>query len=283
MSQFPAHGLGRASCACLSKISDSLVILFNSFNLFNPFYRSQFWCLGVSLFSLFLCRSVFATDLKGMADAGQGAGRSAAGATSSTPHSQKFRISDPNLAREAIENGADLIADYGAFQVFRANGELARKLAKDPNAEDLSAQNVITLHAGHLNTTSPEVQALRKPVAIGSGKRLHLVQFAGPIKPEWHAELEKTGVKVIDYVPNNAYVVYGHGPALQQMQAWAARSPYVQWEGQYLDAYKIHPSARLTNSKGEPRTLTNDMFAVQLVADDEANPATLQLIERLKL
>jgi PKD repeat protein len=217
-----------------------------------------------------------------MSDAGQGAGRSAAGATSST-HGQKFRISDPNLAREAIANGADVIADYGAFQVFRANGELARKLAKDPNAEDLSAQNVITLHAGHLNTTSPEVQALRRPVAIGSGKRLHLVQFAGPIKPEWHAELEKTGVKVIDYVPNNAYVVYGHGPALQQMQAWAARSPYVQWEGQYLDAYKIHPSARLTNSKGEPRTLTNDMFAVQFVADDEANPATLQLIERLKL
>jgi PKD repeat protein len=217
-----------------------------------------------------------------MADAAQAAGRSAAAATSST-HGQKFRISEPELAREAIANGADLIADYGSFQLFRANGELARKLAKEPNAEDLSAQNVITLHAGHLNTTSSEVQTLRKPVALGSGKRLHLIQFAGPLKPEWRADLEKTGVKVIDYIPNNAYLIYGTSTALQQMQSWAAGVAYVQWEGRYLDNYKIQPAASLTNSKGERRTLTTALFAVQLVADDEANPATLQLIERLKL
>jgi uncharacterized repeat protein (TIGR01451 family) len=238
--------------------------------------------LGLGLLSLYLCGSLFGTDLRVMAGAGQGAGRSATVATSSAG-SYKFRISDPELANDAIANGAELIADYGAFQVFRASGELARKLATDSNAEDLSSQNFITLHAGHLNTTAPDVQALRKAVVVGSGKRLHLVQFAGPIKPEWRDELGKTGVRIVDYIPNNAYLIYGDGAALQQMQSWGSRSPYVQWDGQYLDAYKIHPAARLTNSKGEPRTLTNDMFAVQLVADDEANPATLQLIERLKL
>jgi len=85
--------------------------------------------------------------------------------------SQKFRIMNPELAREAIASGAELIADYGSFQVFRANGGLARKLATDPNAEDLSAHDFITLRSGPLNTMSPEVQALRKSVALGSGKR----------------------------------------------------------------------------------------------------------------
>jgi PKD repeat protein len=279
-SQFPAHGLGRASCACLSKnptISRPLHSLFNSVNLFNPFNDLSIWCFCLSLLIVFLCAPTWAAD--------QGSSARAAGGFShgSLGQVQKFRISDPELAREALANGAELIADYGAFQVFRANGELARKLARDPSAEDLSSQNVITLRAGHLNTTSPEVRALRKPVALGTGKRLHLVQFAGPIKAEWRAELEKTGVKVIDYIPNNAYLLYAGTSALQQMQAWAARSPYVQWEGQYLDDYKIHSSARPTNSKAEPRTLSTDMFAVQLVADDEANPATLKFIERLKL
>jgi len=130
-SQSPAHGLGRASCACLSKnstISSSLHFLFN---LFNSSGYLQFWCLCL-LFSLFLPASIWA--------AGQGSSaQTASGISSSLSASQKFRIGEPELAQEAIANGADFIADYGSFQVFRANGELARKLAKDPNAEDLSA------------------------------------------------------------------------------------------------------------------------------------------------
>jgi PKD repeat protein len=225
------------------------------------------------LFSAFLTAEALATDAK-IADA---PGRS------SPTQGQKFRIANRELAREAIASGAEFVADYGSFQVFRADGELARKLATNPNAEDLLGQDIITLRSGPLNTTSPAVQALRKSVVLGSGKRLHLIQFAGPLKREWRTELEKTGVTIITYIPNNAYLIYGSGSALQQMQTWAAQTAYVQWEGQYLDNYKMHPSARITDAKGNARKLATDMFAVQLVADDEANPATLQAIERLKL
>jgi hypothetical protein len=200
-SQFPAHGLGRASCACLSTISEipSLfhAALFTSFNQFNLFSRFPLSRVCLLVFSVFLSALSLAGDQASAASAVSGS------SSGSSTHGQKFRISDPNLIREAIAGGADLIADYGAFQVFRAHGELARKLAKDPNVEDLSVQNLITLHAVHLNTSSPDVQAVRKPLATGPGKRLHLVQFAGPVKPEWRAELEKTGVKIIDYIPNN--------------------------------------------------------------------------------
>jgi PKD repeat protein len=272
-SQSSAHGLSRALCACLSKISK---IAGSFLSQFNSFKSSTLCALVLLLFSI---HSVLATDPKATPVPGQ----PAAALRPASSHSQKFRIANPELAREAIANGAELIADYGSFQVFRADGELARKLAADPNAENLSGQDFITLHSGPLNTTSPEVQALRKSFAFASGKRLHLVQFAGPLKPEWRAELQKTGVSIVSYIPNNTYLIYANGLALTKVQAWAAQSPYVQWEGQYLDNYKIHPSARTTDSKGNSRKLATDMFAVQLVADDEANPATLQVIERLKL
>ena len=149
---------------------------------------------------------------------------------------------------------------------------------KIPHAEDLSSNDVIALHAGPLNTTATEVRAFRKSVPLFAGKRLHLVQFAGPLRPEWRAELEKTGVSIVSYVPNNAYLIYGQRSALRQMQSWAAQAPYVQWEGEYLDDYKIHPSARTTDAKGNPRSVATDLFAIQLVADDESNPASRKLL-----
>ena len=273
-SQTPAHGLGRASCACLSRFWKTCCSLLSICNSFDAF---PLWCLCTLLFSFSRPVPILA------AIPNPATGGAAIGSPGSLAPGRKFRVSDPDLAREAIAKGAELIADYGAFQVFRANGELARKLASDRNAEDISDHDVITLHTGNLNTAATEIQALRKPVAVFPGKRLHLVQFAGPLKPEWRAELEKNGVSIVSYVPNNAYLIYGRSSAIRQMQAWATQSASVQWEGEYLDDYKIHPSARTIDAKGNPRKPVTDMFAIQFVADDEANPASLQVIERLKL
>jgi hypothetical protein len=57
----------------------------------------------------------------------------------------------------------------------------------------------------------------------------------------------------------------------------------VQWEGAYRDEYKLHPRVRLTDEKGQPRTLAGDLFAIQMVADPTANAATLAVIDARKL
>ena len=57
----------------------------------------------------------------------------------------------------------------------------------------------------------------------------------------------------------------------------------VQWDGEYFDDYKIHPRARLVDEKGHPQQLSTDEFAIQLAQDPDANPATLALIDQLKL
>src|SRR5262249_54583863 len=84
------------------------------------------------------------------------------------------------------------------------------------------------------------------------------------------------------YIPNNAYLIYGDHTALTRVQAFSS-APYVQWEGPYLPNYRIHPGARALGAKGAPRKLATEIFTIQLLADSDSNPATLQLIDSLKL
>jgi hypothetical protein len=70
---------------------------------------------------------------------------------------------------------------------------------------------------------------------------------------------------------------------LSKLQSLADSLASVQWDGDYQDDYKIHPNARLVDEKGNPRQLQTDTFAIQLVEDPDANPATLALIDRLAL
>jgi PKD repeat protein len=196
---------------------------------------------------------------------------------------RKLRVSDPVISGELVVQGATPIADYGSFQVYRVPDLMATKFASSPRVEDVTEQNLIMLNAKQLDTTLPEVMALRTPVAPTGGKRLHLVQFAGPIKPEWQQELEGNGGAVITYIPYNTYLIYADGAAINVVQTWAAGTSIVQWEGQYLDEFKIHPDARLVDAKGQPQKPASETFAIQMVADSAANAATLSLINQLKL
>lgn len=142
-----------------------------------------------------------------------------------------------------------------------------------------SAQS-IHLNAGTIET----VRASQKPLARAvtadvAGVRLHLVQFDGPIQPEWVEQLEQNGFQIVDYIPDNAYLVYGGLPARQGLRA---RTKHVKWEGAYLAAHKIHPRARPEAAKSR-RDLhgEDDLFAVQLVLDDQPNAETVALLTSL--
>jgi PKD repeat protein len=196
----------------------------------------------------------------------------------------KLRIRDPALVAEVASKGGSLVADYGAFQLFQVDEAVLGQMAGRPGFEDVTEQNIIMLNTKPLNTTEPEVMGLRGGlVATSGGNQLHLVQFVGPIKPEWYAALEQTGVKVVAYIPYNSYLVYGDSLALGRLQSWAGGSAYIQWEGAYLNEYRIDPAARLFNSKGDPQKPSVDTFIIQMVADPAANSATLAAINGLKL
>ena len=172
----------------------------------------------------------------------------------------KVQTSDPAAARAILAAGGQLIADYGGYQLFAAaqtNGLQAR-----------DDYNLILLNAGRLDTSQPETQALHRPAGSFAGKRLHLVQFAGPVQPPWRKALLDARIQIVDYIPHNAYLIYGDAAALARIQSFSARA-FVQWDGPYLDSYKRHPAARAAGT---------NRFAVQLVADAAVNGETLALL-----
>ncbi len=183
----------------------------------------------------------------------------------------KLRVDDPAVAKAIQDKGGKLIADYGGYQLLEI--EDAKEFLQHTGVAARDEENVIELHARRIDTRAPETQRLRGQARQFAGRQLHLVQFAGPVKPEWHAALRDTGVEIVSYIPHNAYLVSGDAAALGRLQDFAKNSAPVQWEGEFKDSDKIHPHALAQ---------AGDFFTVQLHADADANPATLQLIDRWK-
>ncbi len=194
----------------------------------------------------------------------------------------KLQVQDPAVGAQIVARGGKLVADYQGYKLYEVSSSAA-DLAAQPGSESHDDYNFILLNAAQLDTSRPEVQAMRAPKVAFQGKKLHLVQFAGPPLAAWHDALVAAGVQVVSYIPENAYLVYGDAQSLAQLQSLAATASYVQWEGAYADAYKIQPHARTTDASGNPRVIGTDEFAIQLVADTTANPATLQLIGQIQL
>ncbi|HEY3861080.1 MAG TPA: S8 family serine peptidase [Verrucomicrobiae bacterium] len=186
----------------------------------------------------------------------------------------KVQVTDRALGQTLAASGARLIADYGGFQLFDAPDSMTNLPAEQGQLRD--DYNIIHLNASRLDTTSAKARSLRKPLGAFAGKRLHLVQFAGPVQPEWRQALLDAGAQIASYIPQNTYLVYGDSAALARVQAQAAAAPRFQWEGAYADEYKIQPSGKSVPAK-------TDQFAIQLMADDAANAETLKLIDQFKL
>jgi Subtilase family len=194
----------------------------------------------------------------------------------------KWRVSDPALARSMIAHGAKWIADYGGFQLLEADDSVSTNFIS-PRIEQEDDFDEIKLNVVLLDTRAPLIQALRKSAGNFPGKHLHLVQFVGPAKPQWRAALMNTGVRIVSYIPETAFLVYGDASSIARMQNWASTNPLVQWDGDYAADYKIHPAARLVDAAGNPQTPSTDIFSIQMVDDPPANVSTLTLIGQWQL
>jgi len=186
--------------------------------------------------------------------------------------SHKVQLS-AEQTRQLEQRGANVqvIGDYGSFKLVQVDDEALAALPE--GAEKRDEYNDILLNAGAIDTLSEHGRSLRGLRLQATGKRFHLVQFVGPIKPEWHKGLEATGVQIVSYIPHNAYLVYGDTAALTRMQRYSDFTAAVQWNGEYLDDYKLNPAIHTAHS---------ETYEVQLIKDEEVNGPTLELIRQLQ-
>ncbi|HKX32293.1 MAG TPA: S8 family serine peptidase [Blastocatellia bacterium] len=144
--------------------------------------------------------------------------------------------------------------DYGSYKLVvidedAAGGRSAILALPMPPRDD---QNLIILNGYLIDTgrAQPLLQELpadlRQPRLTASpagapGPGLYLVQFVGPIREGWLTILEETGVRVISYVPNNAYLVSADERAAGELVKLKNGRPFVEWLGDYEAAYKLAP------------------------------------------
>ncbi len=142
-----------------------------------------------------------------------------------------------------------------------------------------STAQTIHLNAGAIDTSSPPPP--QRAALDAPGKLLHLVQFDGAIQPEWVAQLEAAGYRIVDYIPDNTYIVYGDVPARRALRAGLS---HVHWQAEFLPDYKINPRARPEQlAQRKAADANNNLFAIQLVQDEAANAESIAYIEALAL
>jgi subtilase family protein len=194
----------------------------------------------------------------------------------------KITVTDRQTVNALTLQGAQVIADYGSYVLLQANDALANT----KGAQVVDENNVISLNAGAIDTTAADAQAKRTASNAKGGKGMRLIQFAGPIRPEWYQALVATGARVVTYIPSNSYLVYGTSDHLQKVQNLAANKSVVQWDGAYGAAYRLDPAVTAAPNPGVARpnfsAKGNEQFIIQLVEDASENVATLALIDSAK-
>jgi len=201
----------------------------------------------------------------------------------------KLRVTDRGAVKDIEARGGRLIADYDSFAVVEVNRETAMEMTESGRAQGGDDYNLILLNAGAIDTSSVEKESMSAQSAASdnsSGHRLHLIQFAGPIKPEWYQSLVETGIEVVTYIPNNAYLVYGDSRSLRALASFARNSRQVQWNGEYRDEYKGEPNIFDQKEKTAAGVKTqgaspveSGLYAIQLIKDERTNPTTIALIQ----
>lgn len=169
---------------------------------------------------------------------------------------EKIMVDAADLqALKSIQStGAERLADYGSFSLWRLPDNAAQT-AGLADAASMSAAVVddgiylrgITLRPGEGEPLQP--QQLQQN--SGNGEGFWMVQFAGPIQPEWLDMLLGAGLEVVAYLPNYAYIVWGRQPeaALNQL---ASSHPVIQWTGAYHPAYRLSTGLRAAAAGDRP-------------------------------
>jgi subtilisin-like proprotein convertase family protein len=204
---------------------------------------------------------------------------------------------DRQLVQSLVAAGGRVLGDYGSFVLIDADDAAVDSVAQHRGVQLVDEYNLVRLNAGALDTSTPAVQAMRSANAVVTGKQMHLIQFVGPIRPEWYQALAGTGARIVTYIPNNTYLVYGSASALGAVRQLASSSSNVQWDAAYGAAFRIDPAITVSGKVKDGETpaknnapresslsvLGNEQFTIQMVEDAQENVATLALIEQFKL
>jgi len=138
-----------------------------------------------------------------------------------------------------------LVAQRGSYEVLSIPKDSVQGLSAMEGIEVRPDFDQIKLNREVIETGAgiPVVpQAMR---AAGQGKRLMLVQFSAPPVDGDLDIVTGAGARIVHYVPENAYIIWGDDSALSALQSVKTKNEIVQFLDDYHPYYALSP--RLDN------------------------------------
>jgi serine protease AprX len=131
---------------------------------------------------------------------------------------------------------------FGLLMVVAlAAGTLGPVAARDTQAQAAGEPVLLRLKYATFDPLQGEPQidsALRADAYPGTGEGAYIVQFRGPVQGAWKDQVRALGGRVMDYLPDYAFLVWMDSAVQKRVAALDA----VRWVGLYQPAYKLSPN-----------------------------------------
>jgi hypothetical protein len=136
--------------------------------------------------------------------------------------------------RSAAARLGSMVQDFGTFAI------LAKEKTAKLSESGLEGQKIgskIHLPGASFDPISspPADSALGRTKLASPEKDYYIVQFGGIATDEWLNSIRDAGVEILQYVPDQAFLVYGDGAAISRVAAHSR----VRWVGAYAAEQRI--------------------------------------------
>lgn len=154
------------------------------------------------------------------------------------------------------------LAAYDAFTLFEVSDQEARRLARTHLIDDITAEYALPIGEPVADTRRPRAKMRAaaatprppaKTKAPGPGRHHYVVQFVGPIKTAWLAQVKKAGGEPRAPYQGFAYVVRADKKGVAAISAL----PVVRWVGHLPHSARV-ASATRRRAQGKPTATTTD-------------------------
>lgn len=144
--------------------------------------------------------------------------------------------------RQAEAAVSRIIATYPGSILAEVNDKQAKLLTSKGFTLESLTGSTIKLRSIEFDPTidvpvMPDAMKLRAAEAGSTEEDYWIVQFVGPVKPEWSVAVRELGGSVGDYIPENAFMVRMTPEAKDQV----SQLDFVRRVGPYQSTYKISP------------------------------------------
>jgi putative transposon-encoded protein len=135
--------------------------------------------------------------------------------------------------REKAKRFGRIVAEYGSFAV------IVKQKTRDMSRSGLEVETIKTkIHLPGVEfepVEAPPAETVRPGVTPVKDRGYYIVQFAGPASDEWLDSIRDAGVEVVQYIPNQAFIVHGSRSAVQKVVGHSR----VRWTGEFVAQHKV--------------------------------------------